>query len=967
MCASQFDQTESICRPNRKRGDSLTPPAQRWPVAARSTRVRASTGGGHRRLAGLAVLLLAQWLSVDAQAATVAVNGQNLGSIPDGMASLGPGNFGPPRDVTFDVSGQVGTVSKVVVSFQGNHPFVGDLRVTLIAPNGLPHVLLSRTGATTATGNGSSANLVSSNTYSFSDQATVNWWTHVATTGNDIASVTARTTIEGGDGTSAPAAQTSLNVTFGGTPANGRWTLRFEDGSSFDMGAVSAATLSLETTGIDRVVTTDADSGPGSLRTVLGEAQEGDRIGFAASFFNSQRTIELQSALPTIDRRLAITGPGADRLTIRRAHDASDFSIFALGSGATTVSLSGMKVSNGNTDAFGGGIYSERPLSLVGMHIVGNRAGSGAGLFLITYPATILNSTISANRATTDGAGIYYSGTAARLRLLGSTVSDNHAGSRGGGVQNDAFDLPSTLEIANSTIVGNRAPDGAGGIGNKVDGSGRGSALVTLRNTITADNLPNNHATSASGGTATIASRGFNLSNDYNAVLPLASDRTGAARLGPLALYGGSVPTRPLLAGSLALDSGNSRAGAPLSGARGESRVFDIGVIANPAGGDGADIGAVEMQAIMVSNANDSGSGSLRQAITNANSNGVGLDDILFAEPFFLSPRTIPLASALPEISSAVTLNGPGAHLLAVRRQAEAEFRLLSTLPQLAHVTLSGMTLSNGRAPFGGGIASFSPLTVVNAVLSGNRVGFGQGGAIYVRAGDVWIIDSTLAENHAGEGGGIASAGLSPNARVLIDGSTLSGNVATKGAAVFLNSNHPSSTVDIRNSTFANNLTDPGYGNVQTFAAGSGYSGLTLVRNSIFSNPGPATEFGTSVLFDGVAHNRSLGFNLIRGAGDNLSGLQPSDQINAIAGLAELANNGGPTPTHALLITSDALDAGNGDGSRSLGDQRGAGFARSVDLAMVSNMVGGDGTDIGAFEAQSSPARSDSIFANGFD
>lgn len=48
--------------------------------------------------------------------------------------------------MTFAVSGTVGTVSKVRVSFGAAHRFLGDLRVTLIAPDGKPHPLFARTG-----------------------------------------------------------------------------------------------------------------------------------------------------------------------------------------------------------------------------------------------------------------------------------------------------------------------------------------------------------------------------------------------------------------------------------------------------------------------------------------------------------------------------------------------------------------------------------------------------------------------------------------------------------------------------------------------------------------------------------------------------------------------------------------------------------------------------------------------------
>src|SRR6185369_6103828 len=62
--------------------------------------------------------------------------------------------------------------------------------------------------------------------------------------------------------------------------------------------------------------------------------------------------------------------------------------------------------------------------------------------------------------------------------------------------------------------------------------------------------------------------------------------------------------------------------------------------------------------------------------------------------------------------------------------------------------------------------------------------------------------------------------------------------------------------------------------------------------------------------------------------------------------LGPLQNNGGPTPTMALLPGSPAIDHGTNFGV--LPDQRGR--ARPFDLTGIPNVPGGDGTDIGAFE-----------------
>src|SRR5690606_32889881 len=65
--------------------------------------------------------------------------------------------------------------------------------------------------------------------------------------------------------------------------------------------------------------------------------------------------------------------------------------------------------------------------------------------------------------------------------------------------------------------------------------------------------------------------------------------------------------------------------------------------------------------------------------------------------------------------------------------------------------------------------------------------------------------------------------------------------------------------------------------------------------------------------------------------------------------LGPLANNGGPTPTHALLAGSPAIDAGRNI-SGATHDQRGAPFLRTIDDPNIANV--NDATDIGAFELQ---------------
>jgi hypothetical protein len=112
------------------------------------------------------------------------------------------------------------------------------------------------------------------------------------------------------------------------------------------------------------------------------------------------------------------------------------------------------------------------------------------------------------------------------------------------------------------------------------------------------------------------------------------------------------------------------------------------------------------------------------------------------------------------------------------------------------------------------------------------------------------------------------------------------------------------------------------------------------VRNTLVSDPEGDAEscFGTLA---------SGGFNLDEDGSCGFT--KSSDLVEVVAGLDPvLRDNGGPTPTHALLTGSIAIDRGNSFGATV--DQRG--LLRPSDFSEVSNKEGGDGSDIGAFELQ---------------
>ena len=269
---------------------------------------------------------------------------------------------------------------------------------------------------------------------------------------------------------------------------------------------------------------TDTASG-----TATGECATGsgdDQIHFALPG-TAPWTVNLTGALPTLDSNIKIEGPGADQLTVRR-DTGGLYSIFQLDS-FNTASISGITITNGNSDRGGGGIQTfGGDLTVAGSTISGNSAEvDGGGIFSDTsLPAkqtTITNSTISGNTAEDDGGGVYNSDGLTEIEF--STITNNTAPDQGGGVASDGDEETST-EVLSSIISANTNTD------------------VDI--TSTPPSTPSSREATTSSGTAT---------------LPGAFDQTGDQigvtnpGLGPLSDNGGPTQTHALLSGSPAINA----------------------------------------------------------------------------------------------------------------------------------------------------------------------------------------------------------------------------------------------------------------------------------------------------------------------------------------------------------------------------------------------------------------------------
>ena len=387
-----------------------------------------------------------------------------------------------------------------------------------------------------------------------------------------------------------------------------------------------------------------------------------------------------------------------------------------------------------------------------------------------------------------------------------------------------------------------------------------------------------------------------------------------------------------------------------------------------------------------VTNTNDSGGGSLRAAILAANAH-TGPDTIPIE-----ATGTIDLQTALQIIFDPVSIVGPGAGQLEVRRVGSTAFPIFAVSADTGPSSLSGLTVSNGKALFGvgGGIRnSEGGLTLTGVVVKGNEVvaegaddDRAEGGGVYSE-GPLTLRDSFVTENVARASEGTsetiaAGGGVAAFDSLTVQRSTISGNVVTAigGGGIASAQGGGLLTPDqteIELSTISGNSVIAENGGTQTRAAGGGITafeanltGTTVTRNSATSS-GQAfganiDAFLTTVVRDSIVSNPlgdadscngntvSASFNLDE---DGSCEFEAGSDLNGVAAGLDpvLKDNGGPTPTHALLPGSLAIDRGNSFGAST--DQRG--LARPSDFPSISNKEGGDGSDIGAFELQAPP------------
>ncbi|MBI3241624.1 MAG: M4 family metallopeptidase [Chloroflexi bacterium] len=681
-----------------------------------------------------------------------------------------------------------------------------------------------------------------------------------------------------------------------------------------------------------------------------------------------------QSGMSTIDGQKVKQGIGLiNGTTSAIGHFIVQNGVASFGGGINnngTLILSDTTIVGNNTGTsggLGGGIYSSGALTLNNVTVTGNSAGYyGGGIANGGTQMTLNNSTVSNNTGGDRGGGIYNSN--GILVLNNSTISGNTS-ARGGGIYSEFSDSNITL---NSSTISNNDPYGiyvsSGNValrnsilaGNTASGSisvdcygpvsSLGYNLIGNASpcfTSTTGDLTNINANIGSligtpGYHPLISgSPAINAGNPTGCVGStgtLNNDQRGVSRVGRCDI-GAYEYTAPGLAASISAYSGTPQKTAPLSAFEMPLWAVVMDDIGSPVSNNTITFSAPTNgpsgmfinsgTSTTIATTNDSGLATA--AIFSANGlqgsytvtatvNGVASPvdfSLTNIANWYVSSEGNDANDCQTPVTPCASINGVlgKSNFVAddfvlvasgTYKNSGTEVALLNKNVRLFGGWSTSFTERNGATIIDGegmrrGVRVYSGVTTrIEQFIIRNGSSIYTGGGIY-NEGNLTVSNSVISNNSSKDGGGVSGAGGS----IILRNSTISSNTASSmGGGIFNQSN--SRTVLI-NSTLANNAASWG-GGIYLY-------GPLKLQNSILAKN---TALQGPDCYDyslGPYSMISTGYNLVGASacdigtttGDHIG--TPDNPINLALG--PLQDNGGPTPTHALLAGSLAIDSGN--------------------------------------------------------
>ncbi len=655
----------------------------------------------------------------------------------------------------------------------------------------------------------------------------------------------------------------------------------------------------------------------------------------------------------------------------------------------------------------GGAVANFGQLTTENSHFTANHtANNGGALFSRSVDdLTLVNTIFTDNEATTDGGALNNQG--GNVFITGGEFNQNRADGDGGAIYNLPLDdIGTTLTISGSTVMDNHANDEGGAIYNGSVTVTSESVLTTVI-TIAATDLISNSAGTAGGAIYSTknADSGLGAIRYHHVTITQGSQlirNSAAARGGALYLQVGTLTVDDTLlqanrvtnaegdsfsGGAIAVESSivqltnsefgsnfvNGGSGGALAIAQGRVEIVATSFHDNRADAYGGAVGcwadALDYSITNLTivdthfqgNAGQNGGAlALRHCTWTMDNSHLEENRVGMAGGAIFSMDSIgTLSNSSLSENQAPTGNGGALYTM-----GDSSFALRATKERGSSLTSLAIISSSLTANLAGihGGALYNQLalvTVTDSTLSGNNITATAdsaptvepgGGAIF-NNGEIEINQSTIRDNRsASVGGALLNTG-----RAYVTNSTLSGNEATTQGGAIANLGVFTETwaiLVINQSTITANRAETVGGVVNRQSVG-GTTSISIGSSILAGNRGgsQANEcLSDAAANDETAPFQSLGYNITtlekvatcRFAGPNDQVLS-TDQIFSTVVNQQLADNGGPTPTHALLTGSPAIDQVPGD-------------VNSCDTTVIQDQRGvarpiGANCDIGAYEA----------------